>query len=59
MGTARLGLAKVTIKEHHTTRYSEDEAAEEIHLLSKLSHDCIPKVSEVFITNISVFTVSN
>ncbi len=59
VGTARADHAKVTIKEHHTTNYSENDAADEIELLVKLSHDSIPKVSEIFITNISMFTVSS
>ncbi len=57
VGTARLDLGKGTVKEHHTSFYSEDDAAEEIHLLAQLSHDCIPQVFEVFVTNIGIFTV--
>eukprot|EP01034_Spumella_vulgaris_P029851 gene29851-36971_t len=37
----------------------ESEVAEEIRLLAKLSNDSIPKMSEIFITNISVFVVTN
>ncbi len=59
VGTARFNHEKVTIKEHHINKYPENEAADEIQLLSKLSHECIPKIMEVFITNMSVFTVRN
>jgi serine/threonine kinase 33 len=59
VGTARLDGKKVTIKEHHIVHYPEIEVAEEIRLLAKLSHDSVPKMSEIFITNISVFVVTN
>jgi hypothetical protein len=49
---------KVTIKEHHTAHCVEADITEEISLLAKLSHECIPKLAEIFITNISVFMVS-
>jgi serine/threonine kinase 33 len=39
--------------------YPESEVAEEIRLLAKLSHENVPKMSEIFITNISVFVVTN
>jgi len=57
VGTSRSSGDKVSIKEHHTGAYSESDVTEEILILSKLSHECIPKLAEVFITNISVFMV--
>jgi hypothetical protein len=58
VGTSRLNGDKVTIKEHHTAHCVEADITEEISLLAKLSHECIPKLAEIFITNISVFMVS-
>jgi serine/threonine protein kinase len=59
VGTARSNGNKVTVKEHHLKQSDEDEIYKEISILSKLTHANIPKISEVFITNISVFMVTD
>ncbi len=59
VGTARANGNKVTIKEHHLKDGSEDEIYNEITILSKLKHANIPTLSEIFITNISVFMVTD
>jgi serine/threonine protein kinase len=58
VGTARATGCKVTIKEHHLTTGNEAEIYNEVTILSKLTHANIPKMSEIFITNISVFMVT-
>jgi endonuclease V-like protein UPF0215 family len=57
VGTSRADGAKVTMKEFHTINCKETDITEEIITLAKLSHDSIPKLKEIFITNISVFAV--
>ena len=57
MGTSRSNGDKVTVKEMHTENCQEQHITCEIMTLSKLSHDCIPKLRELFITNIGVFVV--
>eukprot|EP01034_Spumella_vulgaris_P038294 gene38294-47281_t len=42
-----------------TAHYPESEVTEEVRLLAKLNHECIPKMHEIFITNISVFVVTS
>ncbi len=58
VGTARQSGEKVTVKEHHTGNCNETDITNEIMIVAKLSHDSIPKLKDVFITNISVFMVS-
>eukprot|EP01034_Spumella_vulgaris_P028990 gene28990-35955_t len=59
VGTSRANNQKVTIKEHHTAHSIEADVSEEIKILAKLSHESIPKLQEIFITNISVFVVTD
>jgi serine/threonine protein kinase len=59
VGTSRSNNQKVTIKEHHTSHSIESDVTEEIKILSKLSNESIPKLLEIFITNISVFVVTD
>ncbi len=57
VGTCRADGAKVTMKEFHTSNCKETDVTDEIMILAKLSHDSIPKLKEIFITNISLFAV--
>lgn len=54
---SRVSGHKVTIKEHHIENYEGQEPAEEAKILSKLSHACIPRLREVFLTDNSLFMV--
>ena len=71
VGCSRRTLDKVTIKEMHLRNYpSSQEAASakedaeslvtsEILVLSRLNHECLPKLKEVFLTDSSCFLVTN
>lgn len=54
---SRVSGHKVTIKEHHFNNFEGQEPAEEAKILSKMSHACIPRLREVFLTDASLFMV--
>lgn len=59
MGTAYSDSKKVSVKEHHTSVCKETDIIQEVLILANLSHEALPELHEVFITDVSVFTVSN
>lgn len=54
---SRVSGHKVTIKEHHFNNYEGQESADEAKILAKLSHACLPRLREVFLTETSLFMV--
>lgn len=63
VGCARKTGEKVTIKEHHLTHYPGEEnslvALSEVAILNKLSnHTCYPRIHEMFLTDSSLFFVT-
>lgn len=60
VGCSRSTGEKVTIKEFHLPFYptSDNSIMTEVLFLSKLSHRSLPRFKEIFITDISVFLVS-
>lgn len=54
---SRVSGHKVTVKEHHFNNYEGQEPAEEVKILSKLSHQNVPRLREVFLTDNSLFMV--
>jgi serine/threonine protein kinase len=72
VGCSRSTLDKVSIKEHHLLKYPSvhredhedtDEAmnvaTNEAVILARLQHECLPRLSEVFVTESSLFLVTN
>lgn len=59
IATSRVNGDKVTIKEIHIDSYPVSDAQDELSLLAKLSHHSIPRIREVFITEMSYFFVRN
>lgn len=63
VGCARKTGEKVTIKEHHLNHYPGEEnsliALTEIAILNKLSsHTCFPRIHELFLTDNSMFFIT-
>ena len=60
VGCSRQSGDKITIKEHHLKNYTEEDesAANEVMILSKLSHPAIPHLQEVFFTDAAAYLVS-
>lgn len=51
---------RVTIKEYHLCQCAESDVVKEVVTLAKLSsHSCMPQLTEVFITDESVFALCN
>lgn len=45
------------MKEYHTSVCKESDIIQEVLILANLSHEALPELHEVFITDVSVFTV--
>lgn len=58
MGTARATNSRVNIKQFNVQRYDPQLIVQEVANLARLSHECFPRILELFHTDTSVYMVT-
>lgn len=59
LGTSKKNGDKVTIKEFHLSKNNDEFIAHEIAVLSVLSNSSIPKLHDIFVSNNSIYMVTD